>query len=379
MVTKLETSENNEMSSFEVFTRLADARDDWRALYLSSPASPYQNYDYVAGWFETIGRRYSVAPWVIVVRRPNGEPLGLFPLCTRDVFGLRLAEFLCGRESNMNIGLLRPGVVIDPEALLLAAARRQPNPPDLFYLRNQPARYQGVDNQLAKTRANPSPSFAYGSPLPVDLATLDQQFSKDARKKLRSKLRRLELMGSLVVEHDARGARAKEIVAALIAQKSARLAMMGVGGAFNQSMMQAFLERICDAGALEAHALSVCGRIVATYVGLVHCGRFSALLNSFDMEATIARHSPCDLLLHAVLRNLVERGFTYFDLGAGEARYKSAVCEDTIELYNSVIPASALGAIAAPMFKAFLSAKRTAKQTAWLSLTLARSRRVLRF
>ncbi len=379
MVTKLETSEDTEMSSFEVLTRLADACDDWRALYASSPASPYQNYDYVAGWFETIGRRYGVEPLIIVIRRPDGEPLGLFPLCTRDVFGLRVAEFFCGRESNMNIGLLRPGANIDPEALLLAAARRQLRPPDLFYLRNQPASFEGVSNQLAQIAANPSPSFAYGSPLPRDLATLDQQFSKDTRKKLRSKLRRLEAMGSLVFEHDARGARAKEIVAALVAQKSARLAMMGVGGAFDQATMQAFLDRICDAGALKAHALSVSGRIVATYVGLVHCGRFSALLNSFDMDATIARSSPCDLLLHVVLRNLVERGFTYFDLGAGEARYKSAVCEDTIELYDSVIPVTALGATAAPIFQAFLTAKRIVKQTSWLAQALARSRRVLRF
>jgi CelD/BcsL family acetyltransferase involved in cellulose biosynthesis len=316
---------------------------------------------------------------IIVARRPAREPLGLFPLCTRDVFGLRVAEFFCGRESNINIGLLRPGAVIDPEALLLAAARRQAKPPDLFYLRNQPATYENVSNQLAQTRANPSPSFAYGSPLPVDLATLEQQFSRETRKKLRSKQRRLELMGSLVLEHEARGARAREIVAALVAQKSARLAMMGVGGAFDQVTMQAFLDRICDAGALEAHALSVSGRIVATYVGLVHRGRFSALLNSFEMEATIARYSPCDLLLHAVLRNLVERGFTYFDLGAGEARYKSAVCEDTIQLYDAVIPATDVGAMAAPMFQAFLTAKRTVKQTSWLAQTLGKSRRLLRF
>src|SRR5208337_215391 len=112
------------------------------------------------------------------------------------------------------------------------------------------------------------------------------------------------------------GARAKAILVALAAQKSARLESLGVGGAsFQSPAMSAFLERLSDAGLLETHALVLSGRVVATYAGLVHRNRFSSLANSFDMTEDVARNSPGDLLLQALLRDCAARGLDYFDLG----------------------------------------------------------------
>jgi CelD/BcsL family acetyltransferase involved in cellulose biosynthesis len=126
------------------------------------------------------------------------------------------------------------------------------------------------------------------------------------------------------------------------------------------------------------HALSVGGRIVAAYAGVVRGARFSAMINSFDMDEEIARSSPGDLLLHALMRNLVGRGMTAFDLGAGEARYKNAVCDETIELCDVIAPISAQGALAAPLFSAFLRLKRRVKQTPALSRAYYRLRGLIR-
>jgi len=60
---------------------------------------------------------------------------------------------------------------------------------------------------------------------------------------------------------------------------------------------------------------------------------------------------------------LVARGMTHFDLGAGEARYKSSVCNETIELYDAILPVTARGFLAAPMLTAYLRLKRRVKQT----------------
>jgi CelD/BcsL family acetyltransferase involved in cellulose biosynthesis len=67
-------------------------------------------------------------------------------------------------------------------------------------------------------------------------------------------------------------------------------------------------------------------------------------------------------LLQALLRNLVSRGFTHFDLGVGEARYKNAVCDETIELCDVVVPVTLKGALAAPLLATFVAAKRKIKQ-----------------
>jgi CelD/BcsL family acetyltransferase involved in cellulose biosynthesis len=74
------------------------------------------------------------------------------------------------------------------------------------------------------------------------------------------------------------------------------------------------------------------------------------------------------------MRDLVARGFAYFDLGVGEARYKEAVCDETIALYDLVIPVTARGALAAPLLRIFLDGKRHVKQTPWLSRVSERAR-----
>jgi CelD/BcsL family acetyltransferase involved in cellulose biosynthesis len=374
MVIKLETSTERVEPSLMVFDRLPDAREDWIALRETAAVSPYQNYDFVAGWFETIGRARHLEPMIVVARGSDGRPLALFPLATHQAAGLGVAEFLCGRESNFNIGLFRPGGGLDARGLLLAAARGRPKPPDLLYLRNQPSRVGDFENPLLGRDACPSPSFAYGTALPADVDALDCQTSGASRKKLRKKQRRLTELGALVFEHGASGERASEVIAALIAQKSALLAAKGAAGLYDAPEMRAFLERACHVGALEVHALRLSGTVIATYVGLAMDGRFSALANSYDMDEEIAHCSPGDILLRAVMRDLVERGFAYFDLGVGEARYKEAVCHETIALYDLVMPVTRRGALAAPLLRIFLDCKRRVKQTPWLSRLSERAR-----
>ena len=178
MVIKLETPTERVEPSLMVFDRLADAREDWTVLRETADVSPYQNYDFVAAWFETIGRARALEPMIVVARRSDGRPLALFPLATREAAGLRVAEFLCGRESNFNIGLFHPGGGLDWRGLLLAAARGRPKPPDLLYLRNQPRGFGAFENPLLGRDACPSPSFAYGTALPADVDALDCQTSK---------------------------------------------------------------------------------------------------------------------------------------------------------------------------------------------------------
>jgi CelD/BcsL family acetyltransferase involved in cellulose biosynthesis len=374
MVINPETPTQRVEPSLVVFDRLPDAREDWIALRETAVVSPYQNYDYVAAWFETIGRARGLEPMIVVARAPDGLPLALFPLATHQAAGLRVAEFLCGRERNLNLGLFRPGGGFDSRGLLLAAARGRPKPPDLLYLRNQPRRFGAFENPLLGRDACPSPSFAYGTALPASVDALDCQTSKASRKKLRKKEKRLTELGALVFEHGASGERAREIIAALIAQKSALLAAKGAADVFEAPEMRAFLERACHAGAMEVHALRLSGRIIATYVGPAKHGRLSALANSYDMDEEIARCSPGDILLRALMRDLIARGFAYFDLGVGEARYKNAVCDETIELYDLVMPVTRRGALAAPLLRTFLDGKRRIKQTPWLSRLSERAR-----
>ncbi|HXY58925.1 MAG TPA: GNAT family N-acetyltransferase [Methylocystis sp.] len=381
MVTELETPATGAAAfRVDVYARLEEARDDWRELFAHADCSAYQHYDFASSWLETLGRGRSLSPMIVVARDERGAPLALLPLAIRRVAGLRIAEFLGGRESNFNMPLLRPGAGLDFRSLLLRAAQTQDEPPDLFDLRNQPRSFFGAENPAAYVAAHPSPSFAYGARLPADQEFLERSFSKRARKKLRHKERRLAGFGELKYEHRPQQERARTIISALVAQKAARLSSMGVGdaGGFLSPGMAEFLARLSDLGLLETHALSISGRIVAAYVGLPRGGIFSTLANSFDMTGDVTRQSPGDLLLHALLRDCVERGFSAFDLGIGEARYKDAVCEETIELYDGLLPTTPRGALVAPLLRGVLFAKRFVKQTPLLAKLMAHARRLAR-
>jgi CelD/BcsL family acetyltransferase involved in cellulose biosynthesis len=390
MVTKLQTYVAEGARSLRpaslrvaVHAAPAKARDVWEALYAAAPASPYQAYAFNAAWMATLGRARGEEAFIVAATDDAGRPAALLPFVIRRCGPLRIARFACGSESNFNLPLLADAArdAKTAQALLIEAAKATTPAPDLFFLCNQPKRFDGSDNPLVADDAVPSPSFAYGAALPAEVAALEARFSKDSRKKLRKKETRLVQSGALLYEHAATGAAARDIIEALLRQKAARLAARGVASQIGDAAMRDFLLQLLDAApqsGVEVHALRHSGEIVAAYVGLARGARFCAMLNSFTMDEEIARSSPGDLLLHALLRNLIARGFTHFDLGAGEARYKDAVCDETIELYDSLIAVTPLGALAGGSLRFLQRAKRYVKQTPWLFDALNGLRRRLK-
>lgn len=355
-----------EYRTIHVFTCFDDARADWRALSREATISPYQSFEFLSEWFSFFSPPDAATPFLIVARDETGRPNALLPLCIVSMGGIRFAEFLGGREANFNLPLLRPDAHHDEKSLrwlLQEAANRAPAPPDLYYLRNQPRQFETAYNPLVFQSAQPAASSAYSTMLPATVAELTARVSRETRKKLRRKEARLAELGRVVYEHQVAGTRGHALIEALLEQKSTRF--QGLGNE-ERSRLSALLHRLLETQgdfALELHGLSLDGRFVAAYAGIRRGGRFSAMLNSFDMEEAIARCSPGDLLLHALMRNLVERRMTSFDLGAGEARYKKAVCEETVPLYDVILPVSERGAMARPLFLAFLAIKRRAKRS----------------
>jgi CelD/BcsL family acetyltransferase involved in cellulose biosynthesis len=369
-------------ASLEASFTLGDVHAEWSELFAQGLVTPYQSFEFLSAWSETVGK--GLEPMVVVARDSERRPVALLPFGIAKRGPLRVAMFLGGRESNFNFPILRFGVTPDKAAvlrLLKEAAKALPAPPDLYDLRNQPRSFDGAANPLLLDGSQPSPSWAYGAHLPSEVRELEARISKDSRKKLRKKEARLAELGEIQYEHQANGERAKAILDALIAQKSKRLAAANIISDFEKDHFRTFLARIASSegsNALELHALTLSGKIIATYAGLARRGRFSAMLNSYDMDEDIARCSPGELLLHALLRNLISRGFSHFDLGVGEARYKNAICDETIELYDTIVPVTAKGALAAPAFSLYLRLKRAIKQNPALARIAGKARSLVR-
>ncbi|MFY8154142.1 MAG: GNAT family N-acetyltransferase, partial [Hyphomicrobiales bacterium] len=100
------------------------------------------------------------------------------------------------------------------------------------------------------------------------------------------------------------------------------------------------------------------GQSVATYVGAVQAGRFSGMATSFAMDSEVAKTSPGEILLVDLIRLKSREGITVFDLGVGEARYKTTICDERDDLVDSFLPLTARG----HAFALFSRAKREAKR-----------------
>jgi len=364
----------------EVCEALEDARLPWMALAPEASASPYQSFDFARAWFATIGAAEGAPPLIVVARDDIGQPIALLPFARAARGPLRFAVFLGGKDSNFNLGLFRSAGAWsrDDVAALLGAAAAQATPRlDAFLLMNQPPGWRGIANPLAGGETQPSPSFAYASALPGDFSLwLDARASKDAKKKMRKKRARLEATAPLV---HSRAAGAQEIDRALAAfhvERRARTAALGVPDPYATAAAHAFLAELARDGALELHTLSHGDRIIAVFGALPGAERLSGLFIGHDGDPEIARSSPGEIMLHAVVADAIARGFAAFDLGVGEARYKDEACEIVEPLFDSAFAFTFKGQLAAWTFLAARRAKRAIKRSPRLKALHARLRRL---
>ena len=373
-----------DVARVDVFASLAEAGRDWDELEAVAGASPYQAFAFADAWFQTIGAAGRASPFIVVARDSTGAPLALMPFARRSRGLLDVVEFIGGKHANFNLGLFRPGRAWSAAALsgLLGAAAAQAEARvDLYALVNQPRDWQGRANPLAVLGGWASPSFGYKSELPLAFeAWRDARFSKVARRKLRKKAERLASMGAVshrVARDEAEAARTLD---ALIALRCDRARREGVLEAYENPDAQAFLRHLAtgegrDYPLIELHALMLDERVVAAFAALSGRDRLSGLVIAYDADPEIARYSPGELILHEVVRSAIARGFTTFDLGVGEARYKNECCEAAETLFDTFVTLSPLGRLAALAYRLERRARRIVKRSPRLSALAARLRR----
>jgi CelD/BcsL family acetyltransferase involved in cellulose biosynthesis len=162
----------------------------------------------------------------------------------------------------------------------------------------------------------------------------------------------------------------RRVLDAFFVQKAERMKELGLANVFAEPGVRKFVEVAAtqlDAStatsSIEFYAASVGDVIVATFAGLGSNRRFCGMFNSM-ISGDFAHQSPGELLLANVVRMCCERGYTTFDLGIGEAAYKKAFCGEAEQLFDSVVPLTRLGQVAAPLWRTHLNLKRGIKHSA---------------
>lgn len=335
-------------------------------------ASPYQTCGWVSAYHRHAGAGHQ--PLVIVIENGHGEPVLMLPLEVVRKAGVGTAQFVGEGHANFGLPVFAPAAMerLEPQtiAVLMAqAAAASPVRVDLFHLRNQPRTWMGHANPLAALGQRVSPSLGHHLVLgPDGDDVLSRVQSGQTRKKLRKKERALEETGALrLVEADNAVERTR-VVDEFLRQKAQRCRTLGISNAFAAPEIRDFIlaaaetRSVEDQPVLRLFALTCDNTVLATFGGAALHGRFCGMFNAMT-EGPLAKESPGEILLQHLIRRLCAEGMAVFDLGAGEARYKSSLCDGEDALVDTLFGVTMAGRTAAIAFGAATDVKRSIKQS----------------
>ncbi|HLF11875.1 MAG TPA: GNAT family N-acetyltransferase, partial [Gammaproteobacteria bacterium] len=204
-------------------------------------------------------------------------------------------------------------------------------------------------------------------------------FSSNMRSRLRRKERRLQQLPGYRFFRAETAAEVDRLLDSFFAQKKTRFSTQGIRNVFDEPGVEDFIREACHSGltagrpVIELHALEYDSEMLALRACVTHDGRFSCMFNSFTLSEH-ARHSPGQVLTAKVVADCADRGLDFFDLGVGEADYKSMFCDEVEPLFDSFLPLSPRGRLAAAAARAAYAVKGRIKRTPalWTAVQLYR-------
>jgi CelD/BcsL family acetyltransferase involved in cellulose biosynthesis len=216
----------------------------------------------------------------------------------------------------------------------------------------------------------------------LDHATTDainSILSPSMRSRLRGKERKLQNLAGYRYVQATTDDDVDRLLDNFLALKSTHMAAQGLGNVFAEAGVAEFLRETCHCTLadgrrlIEIHALEGGGEVLALFGTTADDYRFSSIFNTYTLSEN-ARHSPGLVLLMHMVTQCVARGLRSFDIGVGRAHYKSFFCREPEPLFDTFLPLTLRGRLAAAAFSAAFATKRVIKQnrTLWAAVQALR-------
>jgi CelD/BcsL family acetyltransferase involved in cellulose biosynthesis len=364
----------------DIISDLSQAEPIWRELETRQLATPYQRFDLLAAWQREVGARENAQPFIVTAHDADGRPLVLLPLTIRSRRGVRVACFMGGKHANFNMALwdrdfAREASASDLDALLSSLRK---SACDVLVLRQQPRHWQDFLNPLTTLpRQRSINDFPVLHMVPGDPAI--NRISNSFRKRLKSKERKLQSAGYRYHVADS-DADIERILDWFFHVKPMRMAEQKLPDVFAEPGIPEFVRAACHARrfgggrAIDIHALECDDEVIAIFAGVADGHRFSMMFNTYTMSAR-ARYSPGLILMRSIIDYYGERGYRALDLGIGSDDYKRMFCKGDEPIFDSFVPLTSRGRIAALAISATSRAKRLVKSNQALFHLAQRLRR----
>lgn len=360
----------------------ASAVERYRRFSADSIHGPAQSGDWVAGWAENHGADIAVAEVSL-----DGKPV--LALALEIVRHGRLVEarYPGGRHANGNFAAVAeawtgalPGIIADLTAGAFTAARPDI---DLLRLERQQPEIAGIANPLIVAASTESPNIALAADLAGGFdAYLSRHSGKRKRKKHRSDGRKFVDQGGYRTFVARSPEESDALLDAFFVMKAKRFREMGISDVFADARTKAFFKQLFSKHAGEAgpayvvQALEI-GGIVRAVTGSSICGDCVVCEFSGFIEDESLNTSPGDFLFFENIAWSCDNGFAVFDFSVGDEYYKRQWCDIETVQYDTLLPLTAKGRIAATGLEIFAAAKRKLKSSPRLWAAAKTLRRTL--
>jgi CelD/BcsL family acetyltransferase involved in cellulose biosynthesis len=362
-------SQAGRIAGVDILRDLSSAESIWRGLESASACfTPYQRFDFLGAWQRQVGEHEGFAPFIVVGSDAERRPLLLLPLALRQAYGARCAGFMGGKHSTFNMALFdrdfaASATPADIEYLLALISRR--SEADVLTLQRQPLRWRDVANPLALLPHQPSANdcpLLQMEPGAAPTALISNSF----RRRLKGKERKLQSLPGYRSHVASSQADITRLLDWFFRVKPLRMAEQKLPNVFAEPGIEAFVRAACSAPladgghAIDIHALESDEEPLAIFAGVADGHRFSMMFNTYTMSAH-AKYSPGLILMRDIIDHYAAKGFCALDLGIGSDDYKRLFCKSDEPIFDSFIPLSQRGKLAAGLMSGLNRTKRLVK------------------
>jgi CelD/BcsL family acetyltransferase involved in cellulose biosynthesis len=362
-------SKTSRIFSVDILSDLGEAETIWRGLEDQGHLfTPYQRFDFLSAWQRQVGEREGLRPFIVIAYDGERRPLLLLPLALRHQHGVRTASFMGGKHATFNMAVwdrdfARGVTEADLDTLLAAISGRAEA--DVLALVQQPLLWQEFPNPMAllphQASANDCPLLAM-EPGAAPAALISNSF----RRRLKGKERKLQALPGYhyhVATDDADIARLLDWFFRI---KPQRMAEQKLPNVFAEPGVEDFVRSACMASlagggrAIDIHALECDDEVIAIFAGVADGHRFSMMFNTYTLS-TSSKYSPGLILMRDIIDHYAARGYRALDLGIGSDDYKRLFCKSDEPIFDSFIPLSLRGKLAAAAMSGINRAKHVVK------------------
>jgi CelD/BcsL family acetyltransferase involved in cellulose biosynthesis len=378
-------SRSSRIAGVDILHDLSRAETVWRGLEDQQFCTPYQRFDFLKPWQHQVGKRENVLPFIVIAYDAERRPLLLLPLALRRRYGVRTACFMGGKHATFNMALwdrdfAASATAADLDALV--SAIRERSGADVLALNQQPAGWRDFPNPMALL---PNQASVNDCPLLTMVpgagpATL---IGNSFRRRLKGKERKLQTLPGYRYHVATADTEVERLLDWFFAIKPLRMAEQKLPNVFVEPGVEDFIRGACMAPlagggrAIDIHALECDDEVIAIFAGVADGNRFSMMFNTYTMSGN-SRYSPGLILMRNIIDHYAERGYRALDFGIGSDDYKRLFCKSDEPIFDSFIPLSPRGQVAASAMSGINRAKHLVKHNQTLFHIAQRLRGALR-